>query len=86
MQDLAQTVDCIRVIARTGVAGTVADGLEEVRQAAHSVGGQTRQLEAGGELGGGDVGVTLVAAVGILIGNLVADLITPLIDPRVRLR
>jgi len=32
------------------------------------------------------MGVTLVAAVGILIGNLVADLITPLIDPRVRLR
>lgn len=32
------------------------------------------------------MGVTLVAAIGILIGNLVADLITPLIDPRVRLR
>lgn len=32
------------------------------------------------------MGVTLIAAVGILIGNLVADLIAPLIDPRVRLR
>jgi peptide/nickel transport system permease protein len=32
------------------------------------------------------MGVTLVAAVGIVIGNLVADLITPLIDPRIRLR
>jgi peptide/nickel transport system permease protein len=32
------------------------------------------------------MGVTLVAALGILIGNLVADLITPLIDPRIRLR
>ena len=32
------------------------------------------------------MGVTLVAAVAILIGNLVADLVTPLIDPRIRLR
>jgi peptide/nickel transport system permease protein len=32
------------------------------------------------------MGVTLVAAFGIVIGNLVADLITPLIDPRIRLR
>jgi peptide/nickel transport system permease protein len=32
------------------------------------------------------MGVTLVAAVAIVIGNLLADLITPLIDPRVRLR
>ncbi|MGH6880127.1 ABC transporter permease [Hypericibacter sp.] len=32
------------------------------------------------------MGVTLVAAVGIVIGNLVADLIAPLIDPRIRLR
>ena len=32
------------------------------------------------------MGVTLIAAVGIVIGNLVADLITPLIDPRIRLR
>jgi peptide/nickel transport system permease protein len=32
------------------------------------------------------MGVTLVAALGIVIGNLVADLITPLIDPRIRLR
>jgi peptide/nickel transport system permease protein len=32
------------------------------------------------------MGVTLVAAVAILIGNLMADLITPLIDPRIRLR
>ena len=32
------------------------------------------------------MGVTLVAALGIMIGNLVADLIIPLIDPRVRLR
>ena len=32
------------------------------------------------------VGVTLVAAVGIVIGNLVADLIAPLIDPRIKLR
>jgi peptide/nickel transport system permease protein len=32
------------------------------------------------------MGVTLVAAVAIVIGNLLADLLTPLIDPRVRLR
>ncbi len=32
------------------------------------------------------VGVTLVAAVGIVLGNLVADLIAPLIDPRIKLR
>jgi peptide/nickel transport system permease protein len=32
------------------------------------------------------MGVTLVAAVGILIGNMVADLVAPLIDPRLRLR
>ena len=32
------------------------------------------------------MGVTLVAAVAIVIGNLLADLVTPLIDPRVRLR
>jgi peptide/nickel transport system permease protein len=32
------------------------------------------------------MGVTLVAAVAIVIGNLLADLISPLIDPRIRLR
>jgi len=32
------------------------------------------------------MGVTLVAAVAIVLGNLLADLITPLIDPRIRLR
>jgi peptide/nickel transport system permease protein len=32
------------------------------------------------------MGVTLVAAVGVVIGNLLADLIAPLIDPRIRLR
>ena len=32
------------------------------------------------------MGVTLVAAVAIVIGNLLADLLMPLIDPRVRLR
>ena len=32
------------------------------------------------------MGVTLVAAVAIVIGNLLADLMTPLIDPRIRLR
>ena len=32
------------------------------------------------------MGVTLVAAVAIVIGNLVADLLAPMIDPRVRLR
>jgi peptide/nickel transport system permease protein len=30
--------------------------------------------------------VTLVAAVGVVIGNLLADVIAPLIDPRIRLR
>ena len=32
------------------------------------------------------MGVTLVAAVAIVLGNLMADLVTPLIDPRIRLR
>ncbi len=32
------------------------------------------------------MGVTLVAAVAIVIGNLLADLVVPLIDPRIRLR
>jgi len=32
------------------------------------------------------MGVTLVAAVAIVLGNLLADLVTPLIDPRIRLR
>jgi peptide/nickel transport system permease protein len=32
------------------------------------------------------MGVTLVAAVGVVLGNLLADLIAPLIDPRIRLR
>ena len=32
------------------------------------------------------MGVTLVAAIAIVIGNLIADLVTPLIDPRIRLR
>jgi peptide/nickel transport system permease protein len=32
------------------------------------------------------VGVTLVAAIGIVIGNLVADLVAPLVDPRIKLR
>ncbi len=32
------------------------------------------------------MGVTLVAACGIVLGNLLADLVTPLIDPRIRLR
>ena len=32
------------------------------------------------------MGVTLVAAVAIVIGNLLADLATPLIDPHIRLR
>jgi peptide/nickel transport system permease protein len=31
------------------------------------------------------VGVTLVSAIGIVIGNLVADLVAPFIDPRIRL-
>ncbi|MGH6913936.1 MAG: ABC transporter permease subunit, partial [Geminicoccales bacterium] len=29
------------------------------------------------------IGVTLVAAVAIVLGNLLADLLTPLIDPRI---
>jgi peptide/nickel transport system permease protein len=32
------------------------------------------------------VGVTLVAAVAIIIGNLLADLVAPFIDPRIRLQ
>jgi peptide/nickel transport system permease protein len=32
------------------------------------------------------MGVTLIAAIAIVIGNLLADLVTPLIDPRIRLR
>lgn len=32
------------------------------------------------------MGVTLVAAVAIVLGNLLADLLAPLIDPRIRLR
>ena len=32
------------------------------------------------------MGVTLVAAVAIVIGNLLADLLAPLVDPRIRLR
>ncbi|HXU59366.1 MAG TPA: ABC transporter permease [Verrucomicrobiae bacterium] len=32
------------------------------------------------------MGVTLVAAIAIVLGNLIADLVTPLIDPRIRLR
>ena len=32
------------------------------------------------------MGVTLVAAVFIVLGNLLADMIAPLIDPRIRLR
>ena len=32
------------------------------------------------------MGVTLVAAVAIVLGNLLADLIAPLVDPRIRLR
>ena len=31
------------------------------------------------------MGVTLVAAVGIIMGNLLADLVAPLVDPRIRL-
>jgi len=31
------------------------------------------------------MGVTLTAAVAIVLGNLLADLVTPFIDPRVRL-
>jgi len=32
------------------------------------------------------IGVTLVAAVAIVIGNLFADLAAPFIDPRIKLR
>ena len=32
------------------------------------------------------MGVTIVAAVFIVLGNLLADLVAPLIDPRIRLR
>jgi peptide/nickel transport system permease protein len=32
------------------------------------------------------IGVTLVAAVAIVLGNLLADLIAPLLDPRIKLR
>ena len=32
------------------------------------------------------MGVTLVSAIGIVLGNLLADLIAPAIDPRIRLR
>jgi peptide/nickel transport system permease protein len=32
------------------------------------------------------MGVTLIAAVAIVLGNLLADLLVPLIDPRIRLR
>lgn len=32
------------------------------------------------------MGVTLVAAVAIVLGNLVADLMAPLVDPRIRIR
>ncbi|MEZ5666687.1 MAG: ABC transporter permease [Alphaproteobacteria bacterium] len=32
------------------------------------------------------MGVTLVAALAIVIGNLIADLVAPLIDPRIKLR
>ncbi|EPX87850.1 ABC-type dipeptide/oligopeptide/nickel transport system, permease component [Rubellimicrobium thermophilum DSM 16684] len=32
------------------------------------------------------MGVTLVSAVGIVLGNLLADIVAPLIDPRIRLR
>ncbi len=31
------------------------------------------------------IGVTLVAAIAIVIGNLLADLVAPFIDPRIRL-
>ncbi len=30
------------------------------------------------------MGVTLVAAVGIVVGNLLADIVTSIVDPRVR--
>jgi peptide/nickel transport system permease protein len=32
------------------------------------------------------MGVTLVAAIGIIIGNLAADLIMPFVDPRMRVQ
>jgi peptide/nickel transport system permease protein len=32
------------------------------------------------------VGVTLVAAVAIILGNLLADLVAPWVDPRIRLQ
>lgn len=32
------------------------------------------------------MGVTLIAALGVVIGNLLADLISPLIDPRIKIR
>jgi peptide/nickel transport system permease protein len=32
------------------------------------------------------MGVTLVAAVAIILGNLLADLVAPMIDPRIQLR
>ena len=32
------------------------------------------------------IGVTLVSAVGIVLGNLLADLAAPFIDPRIKLR
>ena len=32
------------------------------------------------------MGVTLVAAVAIVLGNLLADLVAPLVDPRIRIR
>ncbi|MCB9946352.1 MAG: ABC transporter permease [Rhodospirillaceae bacterium] len=32
------------------------------------------------------MGVTMVAAVGVVLGNLVADLIAPFVDPRIKLR
>jgi peptide/nickel transport system permease protein len=32
------------------------------------------------------MGVTLVAAVSIVIGNFLADLVMPLVDPRLRFR
>ena len=32
------------------------------------------------------MGVTLVAALGVVIGNLLADLISPFVDPRIKIR
>lgn len=32
------------------------------------------------------IGVTLVAAIGIVVGNLLADLVAPFVDPRIRLQ